>query len=117
MPRAAEMDRKQGQHGDLGGEGLGAGDADLRSGVKVDAAVHGSGDGAADDVADAERALSLAFRFAQGGQRVRSFARLSDADDDRVLLHGRIAIAELRGVFDLDGDAGKLLEWMLADEC
>ena len=39
-----------------------------------------------------------------------------DGDDDGVAVDRRIAVAELAGVFDLDGDAGELLEQILADQ-
>ena len=80
--QVAEPAEEQGQHGqdrDLRGERLGAGDADLRPGVQVDAAVGLAGDRAADDVADGQRPVPLPFRLAQGGQRVGRLARLGDA--------------------------------------
>ena len=63
-----------------------------------------------------ERVMAFTFRFAQGRQRVGRLAGLCDGEDDRVALHRRIAIAQLRRVFDFDRDAGKFLEQVLADE-
>ena len=116
MPHAAEVQGQHGQHGHLVGERLGAGDADLGAGVEVDAAVGLAGDAAADDVAQRQRRMPLALRFAQGGQRVGRLARLRDGQDDGVAVDRRIAIAELRGVFDLDRNAGELLEQVFADQ-
>src|SRR5579883_144853 len=60
--------------------------------------------------------MALALRFAQGGQGIRRFSRLCDGDDNRVAIDGRIAIAKLTGVLDLDGNAGELLEQIFTDE-
>ena len=64
----------------------------------------------------AKRRVALALRLAQGGQGVGRLARLREGDDDGVAVDGRIAIAELAGVLDLDGNAGELLEQILADQ-
>ena len=50
--QTAEIKRQQQEHGHLGGKGLGAGDADLGTGVKIDAAVGLACDGAADGIDD-----------------------------------------------------------------
>ncbi len=97
-------------------EGLGRGDADLRAGVQVDAAVGLLGDRAADDVADGQRGVPLAFHLAQGGQRVGRFAALRDGEQQRVVVQRRIAIAQLAGVFDFDRNAGQLFDQVLADQ-
>ena len=116
MPHAAQVKGQQGQDGHLCGERLGAGDADFRAGVQINAAVGLAGDAAADHIAQGERRMALAFRFAQGGQRVGRLAGLRDGQDDGVAVDGRVAIAELAGVFDLDRDAGQFLEQVLADQ-
>ena len=50
----AELEGEQEERGELGGEGLGGGDADLGAGVGVDGAVGFAGDHGADDVADGD---------------------------------------------------------------
>src|SRR5262249_5446647 len=89
VPHPAKVEGEHGQDRDLRGERLGAGNADLGSGVQVDSAVGLAGDGAADDVAQGQRRVALAFRFAQGGQGVGRLARLRDGDNDRVAVHRR----------------------------
>ena len=59
----------------------------------------------------------LRFDLAQRRQRVGRLARLRDGEDDACCWSmRRIAIAELAGVFDLDRDAGELLEQVFADQ-
>ena len=116
MAHAAEVEGEHGQDGDLIGERLGAGHADLRTGMQIDAAVGLAGNAAADDVAQSQSRMALALRLAQRRQGVGRLARLRDGDDDGVAIDGRIAIAELAGVLDLDRDAGELLEQILADQ-
>ena len=117
VAHAAEVQGEHGQDGDLGGERLGAGDADLRARradrrrrrprgrCVLPTTLHSASVG-----------WPLRLRLAQGRQRVGRLARLRDGDDDGVAVDGRIAIAELAGVLDLDGDAGELLEQILADQ-
>ena len=49
-----EVEGEEEEGGELGGEGLGGGDADLGAGVGGDGSLGGAGDGGADDVADGE---------------------------------------------------------------
>src|SRR5262249_42174311 len=84
--------------------------------MEQDAAVGLAGDARARDRANRQRRLTFTPRLAQRGQRVGSFAGLRDCGDDRVAVQRRVAVAELAGVLDLDGDAGKLLEEVFADE-
>ena len=102
MPDAAQQQREQGEDGDLRGEGFGGGDADLRAGVHVDAAVVLAGDGAGDVVANAEGAVALALALAHGGQGIGGLAALADDEDQRVLVHRHVAVAEFAGELDLD---------------
>ena len=84
--------------------------------MQVDAAVSLAGDRTADDVAQRQRRVALALRLAQGGERVGGLAGLGDGDDDGVAVDRRVAVAELAGVFDLDGDARELFQQVLAHE-
>ena len=81
---------EQREDGDLRSERFGRGDADLRPGVHVNAAVALAGDGAGDVVANAEGAVPLALALAQGGQGVGGFAALADDEDERVLVIGML---------------------------
>ena len=113
---APERQREQRQHRDLAGERLGRGDADLGTGVDVDAAVGLARDRRAHHVDDAERPRALALRLAHRRQRVRGLARLRDHQHRGAFVDDRVAVAELRGVLDLDRDARVLLEHVLADQ-
>ena len=83
VPQPAEVEGQHGQHHALRRERLGRGDADLRPGVQVDAAVGLLGDRAAHHVADGQRRVPLAFHFAQGRQRVGRLAALRDGEQQR----------------------------------
>ena len=60
----------------------------------------------------APAALGLADRR----QRVGRLARLGDADDERAVVHQRVAVAELGRVLHLDRHPRHLLEHVLADQ-
>ena len=74
----AEVEGEHGQDGDLVGERLGAGHADLRPRVEVDAAVGLAGDAAADDVAQGQGRMALALDS-------RTAARVSAVSPDWVM--------------------------------
>ena len=116
VPQPGEPERHQRERGHLAGERLGARDADLGAGVQVDAAVHLARDRRAHHVHQAERPGAAALRLAHRRQRVGGLAGLGDDDDQRPAVDHRVAVAELRGVLDLDRDPGHLLEHVLADE-
>ena len=78
--------------------------------------IRGPGDRRADDVADAEdERPGLAGQF-DGGQRVGRLARLRHGHDDVVLADDGVAVAELRGVLHLDGNAADRLHEVFADQ-
>ena len=110
MAHAAEVKRQHRQDRDLIHERLGAGDADLRAGVQIDAAVGFAGDAAADDVAEGQRRMALALRLAHRRQRVGRLAGLRQGDDDGVAVQRRIAVAELAGVLHFHRHSRELLE-------
>ena len=115
MADAAQQQRQQGQNGHLRGEALGRGDADLRAGVHVDAAIVLAGDGAGDVVADAQGPVALALALAQCGQRIGGLAALADDKDQRVLVHRHVAVAEFARELDLYGDVRQRFDHVLAD--
>ena len=112
----AHEQREQRQHGDLGGEGLGGGDADLGPGMQVDAAIGFARDGAADDVADAQHLVAAPLALAQPRQRVERFAGLGDDHQQGVLVEGRVAVAEFAGVFHLDGHVREFFDEIFPDQ-
>ena len=69
-----EVHSKEKQRDELGGEGLGGGDADFGSGVGVDGAVGLAGDHGADDVADGDGGRSLGDHFFLRGEGVGGFS-------------------------------------------
>jgi len=102
--------------GELGGEGLGGGDADLGAGVGSDGAVGFAGDSGADDVADCEGLGAFGDELALGGDGVGGFAGLGDEEADGVGVGDGVAVAVLGGVVDVDGEAGEALDHELAGE-
>src|SRR6266404_5108751 len=82
--------------------------------MEVNAAVGLTGNGAADDVTQGQRGMAFALGLTHRGQGIGGLARLGDGQDDGIAVHGRVAVAELAGVLDLDRDAGKLFEEIFA---
>ena len=116
MPEPAQVEGQQGQHGDLGRERLGAGDADLGAGMEVDPAVGLAGDRAADGVDDRQGRVPAALGLAEGAQRVGGLARLAEDEDQRPVVERRVAVAEFAGVLDLDRQVGEPLDQVFADQ-
>ena len=114
MAHSAQQQSDQCQDGHLRGERFRRGDADLRSGVHVNAAVAFARDRAGDVVADAERAKSFALAFAQGAQRVGGLAALADGENERVAAHRRVAMAKLAGVFHFHRNVRELFDEIFA---
>jgi hypothetical protein len=77
-----EVEREEEERGELGGEGLGAGDADLRAGVGGDGSLGLAGDGGADDVADGDGAGAEGVQLALGGDGIGRLAGLGDEEAD-----------------------------------
>ena len=113
---SAHEQRHERQHRDLGGERLGRGHADFRSGVQINSAIRLARNRAADDVAEGEHLVAPPAGLPQAGECVGRFARLRDDEDQRVLVDRRVAIAEFAGVFHLDRDVSEFLEEVLSDQ-
>ena len=94
----------QGEHGDLGREGLRCRHADLRTGVHVDTPVALPGDGACNIVANAEGAVTLALALPKGGERIGRLSTLTQDKDQSVLGHRKVAVTELTRKLALRGD-------------
>ena len=73
-----ELEGEEEEGGQLGGEGLGGGDADFGAGVGGDGALGFAGDGGADDVADGEG-------LGAGAMSSRWAARVSAVSPDWVM--------------------------------
>ncbi len=111
-----EVEGEEEEGGELGGEGLGGGDADLGAGVGGDGALGFAGDGGSDDVADGEGLGAFGDELALGGEGVGGFAGLGDEEADGVGVGDGVAVAVLGGVVDVDGEAGEALDHELAGE-
>src|SRR5271170_3047442 len=110
------MEGEDEESGELGGEGLSGGDADLGAGVGGEGALGFAGDGGADDVADGEGFGSFGDEFGLRGEGVGGFAGLGDEKADGEGVGDGVAVAVLGGVVDVDGEAGKALDHELAGE-
>ena len=100
-------EHEQEERGELGGEGLGRGDADFRAGAGDEAQRAFAHDGRFRHVADGQR-LGLAERLgvAQRGQRVGGFTGLRDGDDQLARVGHRDAVAVFAGDLDIARHAG-----------
>lgn len=97
-------------------ECLGGGDADLRADVLIDAAIGLAGDGGADGVVDGKNLVAFALGLAEGAEGVDGFAGLADDEEEGVSVERGVAVTELGGVFDFDGNAGEAFDELLGDE-
>ena len=109
-----QIESEQVKRGELGGEGLGGGHADLRAGVGVDRARGLARDHGADHIADGESLRTFGFGFALGGDGVGGFAGLRDQHGERVGGDDGIAIAPFAGIIDFDRNARHALDHELA---
>ena len=114
--RPRQSDRQTGDDGELAGEGLGRGDADLRPGERWRSGVGEAGDRGGRHVDDADRLGPLRLGVAQRSQRVGGLARLRDDDRQTVRLDRGLAIAIFGGDVDLDRQAGEALDPIFADQ-
>ena len=110
---AAGHERQRREHGQLAGEGLGRGDADLRAGEDGQRHVALARDGRGLDVDDRDDPAALGTHVAQRRQRVGRLARLADEDADGARAERRLAVAELGGDLDLHRQAGEPFEPVL----
>ena len=110
-----ELQRQQVERGNLGDVGLGRRHADLRPGVGVDHGVGVAGHRRVDDVAHGEHPRLLPFGKRDGFHRVERLAGLADGDNQARRGEHRVAVTELTGDIDLDGQLGPVLDRKLAD--
>ena len=109
--------RQQVERGELRGEGLGRGDADLRTGARDEAQRVGAHQRRLGHVADAQR-LRHAERLGvfQCGQRVGRLARLREGDDQRLRVGDGFAVAVFARHLDVARDSGHRFEPVARDE-
>ncbi len=88
---------------------------DLRTGVGVDHRVGFARDGRAVGVADRQHLRALFPGVSDRLQGVGGLAGLGDRHDQGALADDRIAVAKLRGQFDLTGDPAPVLDGVLGD--
>ena len=106
----SEVQRHGVQRDHRGGHRLRARYRDLRAGARVDHAVGDARGLRSRRVADRQLRAALAPRLLHRQQRVHRLARLRDRDDERARVQHRPAVAELRGVVDLGGQAREALD-------
>ena len=116
--RLAQLGEVQGEEREgeaLRGERLRRGDADLAAAAGVERTVGLARELRAHLVADRERERAALARDPLRGDRVGRLARLRDGDRERAVVDHGIAVAELRGVLDVHGEPGPLLDQEAAD--
>ena len=114
-PCPGEADGEAGEHGELRGEGLGRGDADLRPRHGQQRGVGQPRHGAFRHVDDGQHALPAIPQQLQRRHGVGSLAGLADQDAGAALGQRRVAVAELAGDVRVARDAGQLLDPVAAD--
>ena len=92
------------------------GDGDLRAGPGIKHLCGFTRDGGADDVRHGKALRAETFRLLQCRERVARLARLADDDHQGILINNRRTVAELGRNIDLDGNARKLFNVILADQ-
>ncbi len=99
---------QQQQGGQLSGEGLGGGHADLGAGVGQEYQFGFTHQGALGDIADGQgSSITELPGHAQGGQGVGGLAGLGDGDEEGTGKHHLFAIAVLTGYLDVTGQTGE----------
>ncbi|MPM15727.1 hypothetical protein SDC9_62099 [bioreactor metagenome] len=110
-----QVETEQVAGGQLGGEALRRGDADLRAGVGVDHRVGLARDGRTVGVADGQHPGVLFAGVPDGHQGVGGLAGLGDRHHQGGRADDRVAVAELGGQLHLAGDPHPVLDGVLGD--
>ncbi len=105
-----DVQRHQGQNGDLSREGLGGGDANFGACVGVRASMRLTGNGRTHHVAHAKDSGTRLFGHFDGGQGICRFTGLRNRDDDVFVGDNGVAVAEFGGVFDFDRNSGQIFQ-------
>ncbi len=112
----AELQREQVHRRQLRRERLGRRHPDLRAGVGVQRPLTLPRDGRPDDVADADDPRPTALRLPQRSEGVGGLPTLRDGEDERPVIHRRVAVAKLARDLDVGGQAGEILKQIAAHE-
>ena len=114
--RLAGGNGQAGEHGELAGERLGRGDADLGPGERRQDRIGFPRDRRLAHIDDRENVLPLRAAIAQRGERIGRLARLRDEQRRAAGIERGLAIAELRGDIDIDRQFRPALEPIFGDE-
>ncbi len=109
-----QIHREDIERGQLSGESLRRGDANLRPGVRINRARRFARDHRSHDVADGQRLRSSRLGLALGRDGVSGLARLRNHQRDRVLIDDGIAVAPLAGIVHFHRHARQRLDHELA---
>src|SRR5690606_5055264 len=102
-PLMRRLKRNKGKHGQLCGKGFGTRHTDLRPGMSINALVRNTGDGRPHDVAYAEYDRAPLLSVFDRHQGIGGFPALGYGEYNIALTDNRIAIPELRCIFNVYG--------------
>src|SRR5438552_18520863 len=85
-------------------------DANLGTGMHVNATVTLARDRARDVVTNSQRPKTFAPAFTKCAERIRSFAALADGKNQSLRRHRRVAMAKLARIFDFGGNIRQPLD-------
>ena len=109
-------DGEASQNRQLGGEGLGRGDADLWPGIGFQDTVRGPRDGGFRHVDDGKNFLPPRLGVAQRRHGIRRLAGLGNKQRHSIGRQNRLPVAELGSDIDVDGKAGDGLKPVFGDQ-
>ena len=115
-PSGGHRDRQAGKRGELGGERLGGGDADLGAGLGSEHRIRFAGHRALIDIDHRDDVLALRPGIAESGQRVGGLARLGHEQRHPARRQDGGAVAELGRDLDLDRDLREPGEPVFGDQ-
>src|SRR5437763_10552944 len=115
MTHSAEeqTDRRQDRH--LRSKGFGRGNADLRTGVHIDAAVAFPRDAAGNVIADAQGPVPFSPALPHRAEGVRRLAALADREHEGVSRHRCVAMTKFTGELYFGRDLRELLDEIFAN--
>src|SRR4029077_14366467 len=114
ISHSAQEQTDQCKDDNLRGEGFRGRNADLRTGVHVNAAVALACNCAGDVIANAQRAKAFAPAFTERTERVGSLAALADCENQRLRRHRGITVAKFAREFDFSGNIRESLDQIFA---
>src|SRR5438067_974634 len=115
ISHSTEEQTDQRKDDNLRGEGFRRCDADLRTGVHVNAAVALPCNCAGDVIANPQRAKAFAAAFTERTESVSSLAALADCENQCLRRHWCITVAKFAREFDFSGNIRESLNQIFAD--